>query len=325
VPDARPRARLDQLRNLDRAVLANAAEVVAHQVGDHHVLRAVLRGRDQRVASAGLAGCGPLDRLGDHAPPVAAQEQLRRQAAHGAPRAGHHPGVTRLQGAGRAREQVERVARPAALEAQADIGLEDLPGGDPLAALRHRGEMTGGPGRRRLELAHPYRARAHRAGQARLQHLDPAAQLRSAGVRPQGLEPPLPVAVEAEQVVVEGEREARQRRRPRRRGRDPLEARAEAIAEPPEPTAAHRARLGLADVRLDVEELEGVVAVRRGRQRLGSDQRAAAGPGACEREGPAVAAHQQAGVRGRDVPREGDPDEAGAARHRHRSEPRWSG
>src|SRR5260370_11382760 len=62
---------------------ADPAEIVAHQVDDHHVLRPVLGGALQRLTLPPREeficrpGPGALDRPRQHARPGAAQEQLR--------------------------------------------------------------------------------------------------------------------------------------------------------------------------------------------------------------------------------------------------------
>jgi hypothetical protein len=69
----------------DRAVLATAPEVIAHQVDDHHVLGAVLERGDERIAfdqlliQAAGAGARPLDRLGANGAALATKEPLGRQ------------------------------------------------------------------------------------------------------------------------------------------------------------------------------------------------------------------------------------------------------
>ena len=67
MPDARVRLRLGRDRRLDAAVLGHAAEVVAHQVDDHHVLGAVLRGACS-AAGAPVRGAVPLIGRSHHRP-----------------------------------------------------------------------------------------------------------------------------------------------------------------------------------------------------------------------------------------------------------------
>ena len=203
VPHARRGPRLGERRHADRAVLAHAPEVVAHQVHDHHVLGAVLRrcgeGGAVVLGARALAAGGEhprrraLDRLAHDLAAAAAQEQLRGEAAHGAPRAGHDPGVARLERARGAREQVERVALPLGLEPEAQVRLEDLAGGDALAALVDRGHVARAARRRRLEGADPHRPLAHSLREPRAQQLEPGAQLGVALVGPERLEPPAAV------------------------------------------------------------------------------------------------------------------------------------
>jgi hypothetical protein len=127
MPDARRAARLRERGHADRPVLAHAPEVVAHEVDDHHVLGAILAGGGERGARAlrarAFAARGEyarrrsFDRLAHDLACVAAQEQLGGEAAHRAPGPCHEPGVTRLERARGAREQVEGITLPLGLEA----------------------------------------------------------------------------------------------------------------------------------------------------------------------------------------------------------------
>ena len=274
MPHARRGPRLGERRHADRAVLAHAPEVVAHEVHDHHVLGAVLRGCGERGAvvlgARALAAGGEhprrraLDRLAHHLAAAAAQEQLRGEAAHGAPRAGHDPGVARLERARGAREQVERIALPLGLEPEAEVRLEDLAGGDALAAFVDRGHVARAARRRRLERADPHRPLSHSLREPRAQQLEPGAQRRIALVGPERLEPPAAVGVEPKHVVVEGEREVGQRHVPRRGRRHALEPCAEVVAEEAEPAAADGAAalVGVLDDRLPIEQLERILVLR---------------------------------------------------------------
>ena len=94
VPHAGVRPDLRERGHRDRPRLADAPEVVAHQVDDHDVLGAVLRGAGQ-LGALRLGGdrvrrsrARALDRRGAHGVARPRDEQLRRQARHRAPRPG---------------------------------------------------------------------------------------------------------------------------------------------------------------------------------------------------------------------------------------------
>src|SRR4051812_33222575 len=90
-------------------------------------------------------------------------------------------------------------------------------------------------------------------------------------------------------MVMEGQRRGGQGSRRRRVGRQLLDEMAEAVAKDAEPAAAdHRVR-GLHDGLL-VEQGEGILAGVRDTDRLGAEQRAAAGPVAHQRERTGIAA-----------------------------------
>ena len=76
-----------------------------------------------------------LDRAAGYGAPLAAQEQLGRQARDPAPGREEARAVAGLQARRGLREQVSDVAVPLRVEAQAEVGLEDLPGRDPLDAF----------------------------------------------------------------------------------------------------------------------------------------------------------------------------------------------
>ena len=192
------------------------------------------RSFSERSSAAGspVARRRALDRTGRHDAPAAAQEQLRRQAGDPAPRREEAGAVRGLQPRHRVGEEGGDVAVEGRVEAQAEVGLEDLPGRDPLDAVPDRGDVAGAAGRVEGERGGFRRDRLGRGGEQ-------AAQVLEAGALfPQGLEPPLPLRVHPQDVVVEGEVGGRERVRARRRRRQVFDERPEAVAEPAEPAAA---------------------------------------------------------------------------------------
>ena len=140
-----------QLGHLDRTGPADAAQVVAEQVDDHHVLGPVLRIAHQlrrgiRISGGiAMARTGSLDRPGFHAPGrIAAQEALRggrhhrlirrdRQAREGS---GAVPAQPAMQGQG------IRWLRQVGFAAGGEVGLEDVAGGDPAEQGLHLGSIV---------------------------------------------------------------------------------------------------------------------------------------------------------------------------------------
>ncbi len=147
VPDSRRRLHLGQPGDPHRPVLAHSAQVVAHQVDDHHVLGPVL-GAGGQVLRRAAARSRPLDRPGLDRSPAATQEQLGRQAGHSMTVAGYVGGVRRFQFGCRADPKVEQIAVERTFEAQADVGLEHLAVDDSLDRLGDRRRVTDDPGRR---------------------------------------------------------------------------------------------------------------------------------------------------------------------------------
>ncbi len=282
VPD--PGVRLDaRPAGGDRAVLADPSEVVAHEVDDHHVLGRVL-GRGAQGAGRVR---GALDRvaLDGAAPPP--QEALGREADERAPRAADQraePGRGGVEGVG---EHVRGVARPGGLEAQRDVGLEQLPRGDALHAVG-----DGGPVARRARdgVERPDQRRIdgrRRPGQPPRPDGPVPVEGGLALRRPERLEPPA-LAVEADDVVEQGEPRGGQRRRGGRWRRKPLHARAQPVAEEPEPAAADD-RAGRLGMRQGLEQRERILAVVRLANGVRAQQRTAPGPLAHEPERPVLA------------------------------------
>ena len=242
VPDPRVRLGAEQAGHGDAAGDADPAEVVAYQVDDHHVLRAVLRRALQGgplrfgLVTVGLvAGRRALDGLGLDAAAGAAQEQLGRKARHRAARHGEERRVRGRQGGRRLAERVERVAAEAGLRAQADVGLEDVPLPD---VLDRRADRRPVPRRGRdqpevaaLEIAG---VRGRFRGPPR-QILEPL--LHGLAISAQRLEEPLPRRpVPAQHMVVPAEPP---RGQPPRAGRRQRLARG-AVPQVADPPAAER-------------------------------------------------------------------------------------
>ena len=114
VPHARVLLRPAQLGNRHAAVAANASEIVAHEIDDHHVLRPVL-GRTEEAAAARLGAAvalrRALDGRAEHHDAPAPQEELRREARHGERGMAEIGAETRLENDLR-RRRTAREARP---------------------------------------------------------------------------------------------------------------------------------------------------------------------------------------------------------------------
>ena len=134
-----------------RVVAADAGEVVAQQVDDHHVLGPVLLGRQQLGGEAGvLLGRGPararaLDRPGLDPAAFELEEALGRGGDDGGlaivEEGRERGGVATAQAAVEG-EGVEAV-REVGAEALADVGLEDVAGQDVLDRAGDRGLVVG--------------------------------------------------------------------------------------------------------------------------------------------------------------------------------------
>jgi hypothetical protein len=118
---------VQQASDLDAAGHAGPAEIVPHQVDDHHVLGPVL-GRLLKLAAlscgpapGGRPAAGSLDGPGQYRPPGPAQEKLGRQAGQISTWQAQERCVGRLQLRCGAAEQVERVAAEYSFQPQADI------------------------------------------------------------------------------------------------------------------------------------------------------------------------------------------------------------
>ena len=141
MPDARVLFGAAQLGNRHAAVAANAPEIVAHEINDHHVLRPVL-GRTEEAATARLGAAVALRRALDwraeDMTTPAPQEELRREARHGERGMAEIGTETRLENTCTGAEQLERLSREIRLETCADIHLVDVTRADVLDGPRHR-------------------------------------------------------------------------------------------------------------------------------------------------------------------------------------------
>ena len=307
MPDPGVRPDLGQRRDADAPGHAHAAQVVADEVDDHHVLRAVLLRRLELGARVGRARA--LDRIAPHRAAAAGEEQLGRQARHGAPGPGHERGAVGRQRGRGGREEVERVALEPALEPQAEVGLEQVAGGDPRAARLHERGVRARR-RRPRPVARRERARRRRVRERRGERVAAARQRRLALRRDQRLEPPPAGGIAAQHVVVVRERAVGQRHGPRRRRVAGLDAVARLEAQEPEPAAAHGAGRGRHG-RHRVQQREPVVVRARGADGIRPEDRAAARPGAEQRERPVRPAQDPHGVGRRHVGLERFAEEPG--------------
>ena len=174
------------------------------------------RSFSERCSAAGSPSRGAVPLIGPvvTVAPLAAQEQLGREARDPAPGREEAGAVAGLQARRGLREQVGDVAVPLGVEAQAEVGLEDLPGRDPLDALAHRRDVAGGAGGAERERRGLGGLRLGRGGEQRAEVVEPV------GRTVERLEPPLPARVLAQDVVVEREVGVGQRGRARRARRE---------------------------------------------------------------------------------------------------------
>jgi hypothetical protein len=136
--------------NADGPVARHPAEVVAREVGDHHVLRAVLfaaaqLGREPAVQACGLPArpCS-LDRPCFDEAAAAAQEPFGRRRDHvgpAKPHQRHERAGARLAHAG---VEGERIARPRRAQPLREVHLEDIAGADVVDRMPH-GLLVVGP------------------------------------------------------------------------------------------------------------------------------------------------------------------------------------
>ena len=151
----------EQLRHAHRPVLAHAAEVVAREIDDHHVLGPVLVAQGQRRP----VGRGALDRAGlDAAPAVRRRPRRRAGTAPATPRPprGREACAPKVQqrGVGRGidpRERVverDRVGRRARGEPAGHVDLVALARGEQLVHVRARGGVVDAVEARRQRRRH---------------------------------------------------------------------------------------------------------------------------------------------------------------------------
>ena len=165
-------AQFEQRVRLDRAGVAEAAQVVAQQVHDHQVFGAVLGVAEQGAAQGpvfhlgGAAGPGALDRLGHHVPPLNTQKALRRHAEHRILLVPEEAGVGRRVRRHQTLEAAQGVAVPARFEALRVVDLVAVAGAQVVLNARQRLKVVGGA-LLGFELAAQLKGRAlfrHRAG-----------------------------------------------------------------------------------------------------------------------------------------------------------------
>ncbi len=338
MPDAGVRLGAEQDGDGDRAGDADPAEVVAYQVDDHHVLRAVLRrGLELGPLHRGLflvggASRGALDGLGGDRVRDTAEEQLGRQRRdRGVSRArggdADEGGVGRVERGHALAERVERVAGELRLRAQGDVGLEDVPLVDVLdrpadrllVPVRsgneaERAELVAG--RARVgKLSAGRGAARHDQGRAAVQLVEPPLKGFGALLCPHRLEVPLPRRpVPAQHVVVVAEPPGGQGARPGRRQR--LAARA--VAEVADPaTAEGTVFSGHAEVaEVTVEDVVQPARCRPDRHGLGGDHVRAAVPRAAQGDRMRVIPHEPQHVgRGEVPPQWSARDKRSRSRH----------
>ena len=289
---------LGERGDADRAGPADAAEVVADEVDDHHVLGAVLLRRGQLGAAVRRARA--LDRRAAHGAARAGEEQLRREARDRAPGPGDERGAVGRQRRRGGGEQVERVALPAGPPGagRGSPGTGRRPRSAPGTPRRpRRGRAaTGSSASRASRTA----AAAGGVGQPRGE-LGAAARERRLALRgDERLEPPAAGRVEPQHVVVVGERAVGQRHGARRRRVAGLDAVARLEAEEAEPAAADRAGGAAAGAAGTSSSSANRSSSGPGHaDRLGAEDRAAARPGADQRERAVGAAQEQRRARRR--------------------------
>ena len=132
-----------ELRHLDGAVGGHSAQIVACQVDDHHVLRAILGARAQRERLApvlgrpGPARSRPLDRPRLDPLAAALQEPLRRGRDHVRAAEARERHERRRARAPQARVERERVSVPGGAEALGEVDLEHVTGPDVVDRAAH--------------------------------------------------------------------------------------------------------------------------------------------------------------------------------------------
>ena len=243
-----------------------------------------------------------LDRRAPHGAAGAREEELGREARDRPPRTGDERGAVRRQRLRGGGEEVERVALQPALEAHAEVGLEEVAGGDPRRGTprppRRGRPPTGSSASRACRTAAAAAASARRAASC----VAPPRDRLLAPRRHERLEPPAPVRVHPQDVVVVGERAVGERHGPWRRRVARLDAVARLEAEEAEPAAADARRRGRGRrLRQLVEHREQVLVRPGDAHGLRAEHRAAARPRPDQRERPLLAAQDQRGRSGRYV------------------------
>ena len=132
----------EQLPRGHRAVARHAAEVVAREVDDHHVLGHVLRAGAQRERQAAVLGrirvarARALDRTRLDAVATAAQEALRRRRDHVRPAEPHERRERRRARRAQAAVERERIAVPVRRQPLGEVDLEHVARADVVDRAR---------------------------------------------------------------------------------------------------------------------------------------------------------------------------------------------
>jgi hypothetical protein len=162
--DVRVALDLEEARDVDASGNADAREVVAPEIDEHHVLGAVLLRREQplRVAGAALGRSG--DRVEARAVPLALDERLGRGADQCEPVELEQEQVRRRVDPAQGPVEVERRGRGGARRSLREDDLERVAAADVLLRRPHRGLVVVAAGRPLREAPAAVRAREPRRG-----------------------------------------------------------------------------------------------------------------------------------------------------------------
>ncbi len=139
LPDGLESLGLEDVGPGDRAGPADPAEVVAEEVHDHRVLRAVLRRGEETLRDGAIfvgppaARCSPLHRLGDDRAVAELEEELRRGREHSIPAEVEIGRERATLGVGEVAVQPARISFDVGAQAHRVVHLVGLAGRDQLA------------------------------------------------------------------------------------------------------------------------------------------------------------------------------------------------